>query len=453
MISGKKSKVSTVAQILSGAFLVSYLIPAITVTLGSKLPWVLFALWLPFAPWQGLANRAIWSRVSPWAFSFLSIWTVVVGLYAYSSPSGIGWPVLNCAVSVWMGAFMGMCHASEVRETPRGILIWSIILVSLNAFYSLPTLYTEAGAARVAMAPDALAVKQHYAFLGVGEYRLYTALAVLAPILLGVVIARFTKLTTVAFIGLIGILASIALSTFTGSVSVATIGIITSLGLYNFRHRGNWIFVSVTSIGVLVCAISLVALKDLRQIDMVASKIQALFSGVTAAGVVQGDMTSRGYLATLSLNSFLENPFFGVGIATMTENNELYRLVGGHSSWLDQLAEFGLVGFSPFLAFWIVSSRNAVCRFRATGNAVDAGLVGMVVGYTVCGLVNPVVFVDSVSVPVAFLVAGIVRINKANPQLVLPGSWARKKAGPGPARYTELRRETKSDTSYRERHI
>jgi O-antigen ligase len=128
-----------------------------------------------------------------------------------------------------------------------------------------------------------------------------------------------------------------------------------------------------------------------------------LFEGVSAAGLIDGDETTRGYLATLSVGSFLENPWFGMGPVTMSRSDLLFFAVGGHCSWLDQLAEYGLVGFSPFLIFCALGLRGAMRSFGETRSLVDGAFVATILVFIVCGWTNPAVFIESISAPLAFL--------------------------------------------------
>jgi O-antigen ligase len=426
-------------HILAFAFLLSFLLPVLTRSFGAKPSWVLFVLWVPIAivvRWRMSRNAPNRPRAFSWVLGFLSIWTVVVSVNAAFAQQGSGWLPLIAAICTWMAAVMGAFQTSADQQTPRTMLIWLTLLLGVQAVVSLPVLYNEVGVAKDLMLVNPIKSPADYALRGVGDYHLYTALAVLSPALLGAIVTLPWKYAMVPGACFAAILSSVALSTFSGAAAVAVLGIIMFLGLKGWHQGGRkWLFIPAVVIGSFVL-LGLVgaALTEVAQIEMVTSKLNRLFEGVANDGMVRGDSTGRGYFAMLSLNSFLQHPFFGVGMVTTSDRNDsLYVLVGGHCSWLDQLAEYGLVGFAPFLAFWALGFRNAVRRFRARPSAIDAGLVAMMASYSICGLVNPVIFVDSITVPVAFLVAGMAAkaapnrslagvVGRAGRQSALPGS-------------------------------
>jgi hypothetical protein len=69
-------------------------------------------------------------------------------------------------------------------------------------------------------------------------------------------------------------------------------------------------------------------------------------------------------LLSYSLNTFLKNPWFGVGPVSAFDNYEEATEVGGHSSLLDQLAEYGILGFGPYLLLLGFLSNRVVRAMR-----------------------------------------------------------------------------------------
>lgn len=416
-----------VAQGIAGLFVLSFLLPVLARNFGSKLSWVLFALWVPIALLmlrRTKRNVTGIIRGSGWMLGLLTIWTVVVAIRATFSVQDSGRVHLIAAIGTWMAVLMGVVHSRDGPYALRPMLVWQILLLGLQALVSLPVLVNEIGVAKDLMMVDASKSAADYGLRGVGDYNLYTSLAVLSPAMLGAIVSLSWRYGLVPGACFGAILGSIALATFSGAAAITGIGVIVFLSLMGSRQGGRkWVFIAAVAIGVLVLLeISVADLNEAPQIALLRSKLEGLFKGVLTDGVVEGDTTGRGRLAMLSLNSFLQHPFFGVGPVTMSQTNEaLYVLVGGHSSWLDQLAEYGLVGFSPFLAFLVLAFRNKIREFRTTGSSVDAGFVAMMVSYFICGLVNPVVFVDSITVPFAFLAAGIGAKTKTSARLMGTG--------------------------------
>jgi len=68
------------------------------------------------------------------------------------------------------------------------------------------------------------------------------------------------------------------------------------------------------------------------------------------------DADGREKLISNSWNTFTKFPFFGVGLVGFTA----YKIVGNHSSWVDYLAFYGLIGVLPFYTFFIVYFKKIV---------------------------------------------------------------------------------------------
>lgn len=100
----------------------------------------------------------------------------------------------------------------------------------------------------------------------------------------------------------------------------------------------------------------------------------------------------RNELAGYSINSFLQNPLFGVGYDTYG-----YGVIGCHQEWQDMLGVFGLIGTSIVL---LVFFHMIKFIWNATENSVDrtAFIVSLILFFAL-GFVNP-----CLSIPVLIVV-------------------------------------------------
>jgi hypothetical protein len=399
-----------VTVVLASGFLLSVLLPIITRTVGLKATWLVFAIWMASSASVAFSksNRA---RLPIITIASMAVWlgVIVVNIvFDRGAPKSALIHLLmgvSHVMAVVMGAVVGM--ASDWVK--RSILVVVIVLLGIQAAISLPTLYTENGIGRELMddREEAHYLQQEYARKGVGDFNLYTALAVLLPTLLGTVLLSSWRIRIGTAIALVAIMASLLLSTFTAAFAIASFGLFTLVGGMNWR-RG---FVGMAFVyGSLIMAIAggLVILQgfgELKQVNFVTDKLVRLFEGITAAGVVEGDETARGHLASMSLATFLEDPLVGIGPVTMVENAQLYRQVGGHCTWLDQLAEYGILGFAPFLFALCRVVKGSIRAWRNSRSIEAAGICVTAVSFAIAGLVNPAIFVESIAIPVLFILS------------------------------------------------
>lgn len=88
----------------------------------------------------------------------------------------------------------------------------------------------------------------------------------------------------------------------------------------------------------------------------------------------------------LSIRSFISSPFIGVG----PKARGSYTEIGEHSTWLDGLAEFGIVGFAPFIGFLYFGFRRVYRAFKAEpNNHFQQARIVVCFVYFIHGLTNP----------------------------------------------------------------
>lgn len=71
-----------------------------------------------------------------------------------------------------------------------------------------------------------------------------------------------------------------------------------------------------------------------------------------SAGDMEGDLSTRYNYTLLTLDAFLQSPIFGSQLTT----------IGGHNYLLDLLARFGLVGFVPFMMFFVTQAKTILSK-------------------------------------------------------------------------------------------
>ena len=219
---------------------------------------------------------------------------------------------------------------------------------------------------------------------GVGSANLYACLAGIFFLGIGMLSKFYNKkIKIVVLISLLLILFSLVASSYSISlVMLLTGGLIFLLRADWKKIKGKYVFISVLFlIGLGVFYNSFLA--NSQVIEPIERKIQLIKDGNLRED-------GRMDLATVSMKTFLNNPFFGVGVPEWG----LEKQVGEHMSWIDFAAHYGLFGFLPFILFLIVLfRRNYKFYFRSSRSNIYA--TSCLVGFSIFILANcidPLIF-------------------------------------------------------------
>ncbi len=178
---------------------------------------------------------------------------------------------------------------------------------------------------------------------GIGNNGLYSSLGAVALYGTGL-IRKFQLVYMIPLvIAIMAVVLTIFISTFFASILLLAIGIL--IILFRYRSKllgfGTLLFIGVFTLGLYLFYDKYV--KDTRLMDPILKK----YEGFTEEG---RDVTGRTDLSEVSWNTFLDNPFFGIGVP----ENRSYHLIGEHMPWIDSFAFFGFFGFLPLLLFFFL---------------------------------------------------------------------------------------------------
>ena len=96
-------------------------------------------------------------------------------------------------------------------------------------------------------------------------------------------------------------------------------------------------------------------------------------------------------------NMFLDHPVLGVGIGNYgAQYKNIYILPDAkereqnhsHSSFMQYLAETGLVGFSAFLIMFLYLLRHYIVRFRQNQDSIALGMILSITSFMIHGLMD-----------------------------------------------------------------
>lgn len=175
---------------------------------------------------------------------------------------------------------------------------------------------------------------------GLGTNGLYTSNVLI--ILLGIYFLKyFTGLSRIILLSsILAIGISVVMSTFFASVLLLVLGLC-FVALAKYRSLIS--FKMLISIAFLVLGFIYFYDNFLSQTNL----IRPLENKIERFSDQGGDVTGRVDLTEASINTFYNNPFFGIGVPDW----QSYKLVGEHMIWLDLFAHYGFLGSLPLLIF------------------------------------------------------------------------------------------------------
>ncbi len=380
---------------------------------GIRNSWVVYSLWLltTFFWKQGALSKTL-IEVKRRKYEVISLisWLMVVMFNAILE-RGYTWDLhFWTMLTMGMVIFMQLSYSAQRDGSGDALLMVIVVMVGLEVLISLPTLWSQPALARIVMGADA--TPEMIAAAGaasVGQYGYYTGLAIVLPVIVSQAIVSSGQRSILMWF-IVGVIAlAIAISTFMGAILLMLLGFLI-LFLFYIKYATSKIKILILygMLGLIFFTIWATILSNTEQGSYIEDKVTQEFTGIAAAGIEEGDVTGRSDVWRMSFNTFLEYPLFGVGPSTNRENPNLYTLVGGHSSWLDQLAEYGVMGFGFYILFIGLAIRRITKSFILERNSRDLKIryLGQLVScvlFIFGGTYNPVIVVTEVFVLFYFM--------------------------------------------------
>lgn len=402
----------SISTILGIVFIISLVSPLVSwIGRGLVFSWGVFALWLLTVSFR---RRLFWRRVFQEASKrrgelvMLGVWFLVVFFNVFVGRGYTGTRHLMIMLTLLMIVLMEMVY-TEILEGAREIILTAIVLwLGLETLRSVPVLWSEPLLPRVIMAAGAESSLYERAVLSsVGEYGFYTACAIGIPVMFAVALDKGGPPRIVLLLSCVMVGIAIALASFLGATLLMVTGFLVlgalaavSSGQHKLRSLSLFLVVAIISAMVWYAVLG-----DTMAGEAVAEKLVRQSEGILELGLIEGDQTNRANLWKMSVDTFLQYPIFGIGPSTGTANPYMGYRVGGHSSWLDIAAEYGVLGLVFYLGFLFAVIKRAVV-FRKLDRSWLVGLARIVSCglFFVGGSYNPVVFTIQVNALFFFFV-------------------------------------------------
>lgn len=383
-------KGSWLVAILTGALFATFLSPQLGFLgrgLRSSLPLFFLLIWVvvvltPRSAWQKL-GRYVFPTLLGFAFAIFGLLKNTLEPYQSALQNHV-FTIVVCMM-VWIGVVILRILFPESLEYVRWI---ALIVLGASLGMGIPLLIQQPGIARLTAGNPIPEYNDLTLYLsGVANYSWYTPVALAWPSIANWLYHKsHGQVTNIVGWGLL-VVASIAviLSTLSMALFLLGLGIVLWFilaAVTSGTRTDRWI-----AAGVLLAL--LVALPSLYYLGLnydattfSISKLTRLTEGTLTYGIGIGDETGRVDLFTKTMETFFDAPIFGAwGFETR------YYFIGGHSSWADTLALYGIVGLILWLGFLSPSWRK-----RQQPLSISAGVAGGTLSwflFIIGGILNP----------------------------------------------------------------
>lgn len=320
---------------------------------GINTTWILFGLWVGnvFLTSKNLKGffQILYERKISLALLLIFIWVVAFN-YFFVDTNNKSFQYLVTFINFLFIFIIDAYYTLKPAARRYAILYLCLIALGIQAAVSIPYIISSGGivtraySAGLLSAPDQIeAIKN-----GVGTNGLYSS----SIIFLFSYVAMF-KNTSYGIFRKILILSAIAilLSCLISSFFLPFLLLITGVFiLFLSRFKPNLSrLVKMTLISILFLVALAFAFKHLMVNSHLfryqMSKIERTFQGDKIE-----DPTGRTALNRVSMQTFKENPLLGIGVPKW----QSYDKIGEHNTWLDYLANFGILGVLPLFFFLII---------------------------------------------------------------------------------------------------
>lgn len=330
--------------------------------------------------------------VNSMQFTFIAAFTVFIFIYLVDFLLRRGdmtiFDFVNYFVLFFCIAASVLIAEHENDKMERFLLGLFFLLCIISLITTIFGLITDASAIRLLTSSSTSeAVEEQLRSKNIGGYDFLYSLLILIPVLIQVV--KCTKSWTFKIAGIVWIsliLICIILANFT--IAYLFIGMIVIFSLFPSKMSTvKKVMISIIAFGVLFLLLKGFIIMYLQFIGnhtesiMTQGRMKQMEAFLTGQ-ISIFEMNDRFVLAMNSMSTFWESPFFGGGAYFRH-----YELVSGHSTWIDELARNGIIGYIPFIVMMVSGVRNVIiCKSTIEKNTI----LIVFVFYIVLGLVNNV---------------------------------------------------------------
>ncbi len=287
-------------------------------------------------------------------------------------------------LSVFLSAVI---HLKNDLPTYVKAVIFIIIFFGLISIYVLPILLLNPFIARM------------YEFSTgeipwFGSWGFFMPIAISMPVFIAISLRQRGLVKILLCIICISICLMIILSTFAASIILLLLGCAFLL-LFSVRNKKKLLLIIGIIFFAIVLLINQYDFSELPQLKQMVNKISTIFSYKSQLDEFGNDARGiRTSLMQVSIKTFLENPFFGVGIYDDSGNGN--NVIGAHSGIIDGLAQYGIFGIMWYFGFILIGFRRLIIYFKSDpGNLINRARLITFLLYIIGAIANPVLIETS----------------------------------------------------------
>lgn len=292
---------------------------------------------------------------------------------------------------------------------PRSVALAIALPMFLRAVAALPSLISSMADGRslsraMLLGGGDLVETEHF-MSGVGSYTLYAAM-VFAIFLLYAVSPSNQRCKLVLALGVAAVIANVLLAGYLLPIVLLAVGLGVVITIQRLWSRPPFVAVAVLAV-IVLSGSGLLS-------PLMVTKFARIAQNVARYGIT-ADPTGRGYLATISINTASNNLLFGVGPYEGVAND--FSVIGGHSSVLDWLAEFGVFSLVFFGSVLYAFLRMAIQTLKSGHRRASSGWAAIMAMTLVGALANPLFVKNNLDLAVfaALGVAAATLRDRRNP--------------------------------------
>ena len=338
------------------------------------------------------------SFISPTAFirAFVRFWPTFLIAFIFVIQAAFRFAYGDDTKALWSTFVVGpllslaflLCIASLAElgeDVVHRLRCWLLFAWCASIAVGLPILIMKPGVARLTMGnPLAQQNAAIWAPYGVGEYHVYTSLAICLGPLLVVALQLNNLWKWVGILLLCMSAAAVLFSTFTMAAAVLVFCFFASLVIWANVGRGVLRILRILLVLVPVVLLPLLysEAKNYPQTEFITSKLERLYKGISTAGLAKGDETTRGKMFMKEMETFSKEPFLGLTSGSLIMKSH------GHSSLTNSLVLFGVLGAALWCAALYKVFRDSLRNTEESiiRRAIWIGWLALLG----CGILNPI---------------------------------------------------------------
>lgn len=296
-----------------------------------------------------IARRAELVCYAGWVLILTFFWWTQEGEHLLTSY------LLNAYLGTFPFYILGSYYCVNLSEGRRMALAMGVV-VGAACLQAIPIVWQNPELVRMGAINSTAETRS----LGIGSYGDLTGFALVLPFLITGSLKSKGLVRILGITSCVALMALLMIATLSGIILLTGLAVIGCVLFYLLTggSRFNGIVLPSSAILVIVLASVFVfpSVYERPEFGRFYDKLAKTFFSLPAILAGRADDPTLRYTSMLdSLHVFLENPVIG---ATLGAKGIGTAAIGGHSSWMDALADYGLIGGLPYLLFHLLVFRR-----------------------------------------------------------------------------------------------